>query len=512
MLPGVPRQRALVLLALLLGWALLGQPTGLKAQVAAPQSVQGFDVTLQFSNASPAGGDGGTPCFARLRQDIEQIHFQFILTGAGSPASLTVGPLGFTIPTPASSGTTSLRSEGPDFVFDHLAIQAGVGETLGFDRGRLRLSGPLGDRATRLSVGEVDVQVQLVSPDIVITCEAVAAASGSPDQSSPVVFFVDQCPQQDGQACVLLADGTLTLAFSKLVNLEEVRHHLSATDATGDPVALFPLPDTAANGYALQVQGAWPLGADLLLQVAAGVPDLTGNAAAATQQRYRIVADPGDLDAAGNSSFETGDLSGYSTTAWAQPTWRSPSVASDPDTLARPAPAAESVLSEFHGIHPTEGQWMEAAGSLDTPCGSGGGTALTARFTVPADTSWLTMDVDLLAPQGRNRATSMPVSSGSMVSIAADAGQRRPVQLLSASLQSPTGFQVTGLDWPEGGQVVSLDDQTGHTGWQVLQIPVSGLSGQTVVLTVRLRPVHLGPPPFNDCSPHVVLLDNLRFR
>jgi hypothetical protein len=96
-------------------------------------------------------------------------------------------------------------------------------------------------------------------------------------------------------------------------------------------------------------------------------------------------------------------------------------------------------------------------------------------------------------------------------SFGADAGQRRSVQLLSVSVRGGIGLSIAGLDWPASGQELQLDDQTSQTGWQVLGIPVDEVAGQVVVLTLRLRPVNVEPPPFSTCSPHVVLLDNLRF-
>jgi hypothetical protein len=476
----------------LLGAAILvgGRGPTARAGAVAAQPVAGQVFAVHFTLGGPdATCDPGSG----IGQAFAMAIYQFAFTSAGSVLTLAISQSGLTEPTVLDAHDEPVRTVNGDLV---VAAISGSGSarsgTPHFTNLHMQATGS-GAAPDRLTVSQATLTLTVVTGDLVVQCEATATGAGTRDTTPPTAFFSrDGCfdrASSTRQPCALLADSGVGVWFSEIVALSGIDQQLSAVDGDGNPVALYPTHAPSAFGSGVTLRGAWPLGGTVTIHVAAGVQDRAGNASAATAQAFAVVPDPGDLDDAGNSGFETGDWTGYQVNHWAdywQPT---------PDRLVDEAgfnaatagePPQAAVVSTLHGVTPSGGTAMAALGSL-SGCGSNEVT-LTARFTVPSGVAQLVLDYDVVVPR-------YPTEPGT---------------LIAASLRGARGLTTAQLRWPGAAEFTPLDEQTQHTDWRHFALPVDMLAGQTVVLTLRTRgETMIGPPPL--CSPGLLLLDNLHF-
>lgn len=461
-----------------------------------PGASQAYDVTLRLTAPVAAAGSNSA-CTNLQQQSAAQAHLLFVLSGPASAQRLTVWPIDLSEASLPQSGETALTTDQGDLLFDDLVLGIGS-QTVELRHGRIHLSGTDSAFApVQLELRDADLGIRTVSGDVISSCDVIATGSGVVDRTGPTVFFAGLC--HDRTSCGTLPDGAIIIGLSKPVQLKSAAALLSATDNSGAAVKLF-LPDiTQSSGYTLSVRGAWTLGSEVTLQISPGVADIAGNMSKqATQDSFVVVDDPGDLDAADNSGFETGDLTGY--VALSAPNTREFGTFApyDTDSVGYLVPGATTlgnvgptpsgspeVVEAFQGVQPSEGQWMLKSGSLMT-C-SGGTTVLVARFDIPTGVRSLVVDLNALSG-GKN-------STG---------------ELLSLSMRTPSGIVSGQRRWNDLSNLNSLNDEAMATGWQQLAVDVSRIGGQSAVLTLRARPQSLlGPPPL--CVPGVLLLDNFRF-
>ena len=285
----------------------------------------------------------------------------------------------------------------------------------------------------------------------------------------------------------MLADSSLSIWFSELVQIEAV------VAASGE-VKVTPKQAEGAPTYALTIEGFWPLGKTIDLEVMAGVKDLAGNPSpVGFKQRYQVVQDPGLLD---NFELEKGDLSGFTVNIQREYRQSDPARFFAEEQIFFTGPVARPVrlAEEFAGVEPSQGRLMAVIGDL-VSCNPGEVT-LTSRFSVPRGATFLSLDYNLISEGERVFHWDFT------------AGSHQP--LISGTLGSKDHIKSFRRDRPTRDDASELSAELITTGFRELNVPVDGLAGQEVIMTLRLRPgVIMGPPPF--CGPGVLLLDNLRF-
>ena len=306
----------------------------------------------------------------------------------------------------------------------------------------------------------VEAEVTTIAGDVVDQCGFSATGQGSLDNTPPSVFF---------RGGLLLADSSFSVWFSELVELQGVDELIDVIDSNGADIRTLPEAVEAEPGFTLSVQGFWPLGENITVNVSPGLEDRAGNRSSKSSAHdYRVVDDPGNLEDFG---FEQGDLSGFT-------------------LIGTPV----EVTASFLGITPTEGDRMATIGSL-SPCVPGG-VSLTSRFVVPDGVSHLSLDYNLVIT---------PLWASLI-----DPSARAASPLISGSLRGNGIFREFRQDHPRVEETSELPDGFSETGFRRLDIPVDGLAGQEVVMTLRIMPsIVLAPPPI--CGAAVLLLDNLRF-
>ena len=445
---------------------------------------QMFVVRLTTQTPTGPATPGIPACNVDIRHRIEQIPFEFVFSLQGDMLSVVIS-------TPdVANGSFSTPLTGTPPAIKDLYVQAEPFLALYLSATFAATAGANGN-ATALTLPAVTAEVQVLAGDTSAACNLVATGAGVPDTTAPVVTFALRCSGASGQPspCLLLPESAITLNFSKPVHAAQLPALLSAEDGQGNAVALYIPPAESPTLTSLDVFGFWSLGGQVTLTVAPGLGDQAGNVTAQPlSQRFQVVDDPGAFVDGG---FESGTLTGYTVTTLREYTDHGDEalyLASSVQDQSR----AINVVPSLRGIRPTEGQQMAAIdNSLDCSVGE---VALVAHLSVPSGATALLLDVNLLQAIGPEPDTL--------------AIQANPP--VSATVRGAGEFRTVVQPRPTGAALASLDDTYTGTGWQSVSVPVDGLGGQDVLLTLRLRPsVVMAPPPL--CIPGTLLLDNLRF-
>jgi hypothetical protein len=469
---------------------LLVSSLGLRARVGAQQTTpsavagrQAFLVQLTpVSQASPTGPASSCSGIALPR-------LQFLLDAQAGTPTITIAPE-LTAPFAARTDKQALVPAGSGFHFDRASVAAAPNQ-IELSNGSFHLTAAdSSGAAASLTIDSLHLALQRVTGDVVMTCQTDVSGTGTQDTTFPTILFPNPCSTSD-PGCALLADGAVTVAFSKPVVLSDVAALITAIDDSGAPIKLF---DTASdpNGYWFSAHGAWPLGNTVHLRLGPGIHDVAGNTSnAIAEAQFAVVADPGDLDRANDSGFELSDLTGYTISGASN--HEQLSAVYKPEDFASLQPSAISILTEFHGIAPTENASMLTAGESNGSC-SGTMTVLTSRFVVPFGATTLVLDDNAVTTPSGRTISSNP-SQGT---------------ILRASVRGEDGTTVAEQGWRDLEDIVFSDDGTIQTGWRRVRVNVGGFAGQTVVLTLRLHTETLSGPLL-PCYTSVILVDNLHF-
>jgi hypothetical protein len=459
------------------------------ATIAAGQT---FDAPLQIMPDSADAASCGRVGLDELNTMTVQFAFSRTADGLAIAASRSnlsapaaIAPLGF-------PGDASVPVAG-DGTFKQLSITIDRGQMLTVESGQIVVEQTdAAGRASVLLFAALKGSMQIVAGDQVFYCGLGAALTAVPDTTLPLVF-IPGCSYSDGAVtvpCLLLADQAVEIDFSEPVQVGGIAALISAVDANRNELALSPVRGGVQT--AVFLSGGWPLGGTVTLTVAAGVPDRAGNTSVApVSQTFAVVADPGDLDLAGNSGFETGDFSGYSlTNTYSVPVGSDQgsgvsaltSDSADPRSFTR-------IVTELHGVLPTEGGLMAAIGA-DQGCAAQD-VDLTASFAVPDGVSALLIDANLLTQHTGVSGTNPP-------------------PFVSATVRG-AGVLFSGVAaTPSDAALLPADGSVMQSGWQQVSVNVGELAGQQVALTIHVYAAR--SPGFPEpCLPGTVLLDNLRF-
>lgn len=454
---------------------------------------------LRFSAAAAGVSGVLAPC---RPADVEAITVQVRFELSGMSVQMWLGEAAARPPV-AAEQPVPLRGDNNSFRFENASVTLTAGVSLTLTRGRLTFDGAAGGGAAdRFRLDEVTGMLQVITGDVISSCAIAAIGSGALDRTPPSAAFAFRCQgrmSDEMLPCLLLADTAIVIRFSEPVRVADLAALIRATAADGASIPLRPVAVEPEFSAAVRRTGPWPLGGAATVTVGPGLHDRNGNTSTSTfTETFPVVADPGSLDDAG---FEDGDARGYTVQTLLDYIQLAPGFGDEARLLAIPShrlPPPLAVVESEASVLPTEGAYMARVGRLDrSPQGlncTAGEVSLTARFTLPEAVSHVALEYQYLALESFVRG--------------ADRFARENSPLLSGSARAGERLLTARLERPTIEAMAALGDGVLTTGWQVFMLPVGGLEGEEIVLTLRLRPeVTLGLPPL--CLPGVLLLDNV---